>query len=100
MLLALIIVYHIIIVSVQIPEEGEEREEPSSSYTGMAAALAEALKQRRLHVADKSMSHSVTVVFLNYCNSHTYSSCRKMSLDIAKINNAFNGFIDAGFVVL
>lgn len=94
MLLALIIVYHII-VSMQIPEEGEEREEPSSSYTGMAAALAEALKQRRLHVADKSMSHSV--VFLNYCN---YSSCRKISLDIAKINNAFNGFIDAGFVVL
>ena len=36
----------------QVSEDAEEKE-PSSSYTGMAAALAEALKQRRLHVTDK-----------------------------------------------
>lgn len=36
-----------------MPEDvGDKEGEPS--YTGMAAALAEALKQRRLHVADKS----------------------------------------------
>ena len=56
-------------MSNQIPEdEEEEREEPSSSYTGMAAALAEALKQRRLHVADKSMSHSQFVFYHNNNN--------------------------------
>ena len=36
----------------QVPEDDDKDKEPS--YTGMAAALAEALKQRRMHVADKS----------------------------------------------
>ena len=38
----------------------EEREKDSGSpYTGMAAALADALKQRRKHLTDKGKGYNI-----------------------------------------
>ena len=72
-------------LSIQIPEECEE-EEPSSSYTGMAAALAEALKQRRLHVADKSMFH-VELEIMTITNFSLHAGQSLGELDESNMSN-------------